>query len=938
MPSAPTSRRAVAEIDFSGRESAAPRIGNRSIHGFWHLFSSHFRQVLVAPQRRPDSGRVAWTWSEVSDKRPVGAPELAEVRRRLSEASRSLSGSLGGDRDDPGAGGASTLEGQVLALVSDMTAQLVARPDSALARFVCRTESGLRVHSWGAAVAAEPHYPDGLSGEVSGRVVSEGGRSNQAHVVLETLKGVRVAGVESRRDGVFKFEEIPAGSYRLRVADRDDFPAEGLTVDLEHGSATGLELRASASGTVSPKNAGSGGAPWYRRPIPLVAIFVALLGLGTGAWHFLGASQGDLSEKGPAGQWQAASGALAESSGHDKDTAHERLYSGLGWPSLSRLSKAFKSTFSAGPNAARVESKEMLRAGDGGIAADSPDGAKLRDQESAPAAALEKDQSGPTDREKPEAGRTTGTKVREQSRTQASAVDPTPEDSNGRTQVPAPAESPSQANPPVIVDSPESSLQPTQTIRKVIVVASRTDGQAPSAASALSPSLSSSPVSSLPGADPGGDGTTAAGASAADGSSNGMAAAGRGHASPSPSAGPATGAAAAPSPAPPEIVVAADADEDSKVAQPVDAKSTSSPMARAKSPTGKVAEKSILAAQGTAVAPPAIDSQSESAREAAAREASQEASRAALVRRQHRVAKIAAIPLSEKTPDDSASSSPGSAENKDPSALPGAGAGGSGKKAGLASTGAQSAGDTLAAAGASPGKEGESDPHAGGPSLPLVRIGRVHASPWKAQVVRDVILPTLPEPSSAVETVGSMRERLRSERLALMPPSLRQPQVKSGFSFEFTLDPSEGGNEPRWIDSEGNRIEGVVKGNSAEITTPTTGSSRVQTFVLAYKDGRAIARVSVDSAAGPLVTVSTGTRAASWFGIELDPSAGAWDWQLLSGGPLPKDWERRDRWLGGRGTRIDIPLDPSAPRAGAIAVALVDRATGCGIASSIAVQ
>ena len=101
-----SNRRAVAEVDFSGSEFSSIKVGNRSIHGFWHLLAPHFRQVLASPQRRPDNGCVAWTWSEPAASKPPTAGELAEVRRRLSAAQRSLESSLaGGDGEEGNSGG-----------------------------------------------------------------------------------------------------------------------------------------------------------------------------------------------------------------------------------------------------------------------------------------------------------------------------------------------------------------------------------------------------------------------------------------------------------------------------------------------------------------------------------------------------------------------------------------------------------------------------------------------------------------------------------------------------------------------------------------------------------------------------------------------------------------------------------------------------------------
>src|SRR4051812_47322782 len=184
MCAAPSVRRVAAQIEG---QAAVYRIGNRSIHQFWHLFAAQFRHALLAPQRRPDSGRVAWTWREETESRPVTATELTEVRRRLSEAVRSLT--RGFDDLDRGDSEADSLDGQVRAAVSEMVAQLVAQRDAALAAFVCRTDAGLMLHSWGASSAAKPFFPDEQHGEISGSVIIGAERPSGVNVVLENAQG-----------------------------------------------------------------------------------------------------------------------------------------------------------------------------------------------------------------------------------------------------------------------------------------------------------------------------------------------------------------------------------------------------------------------------------------------------------------------------------------------------------------------------------------------------------------------------------------------------------------------------------------------------------------------------------------------------------------------------------------------------------------------------
>lgn len=315
MSGAAKSRRAEAEIDAAAAVSGCAGIGSRSIHQFWHLFAAHFRGILLPPRRRPDSGKVAWGWREPLVNQALTAAELAEVRRRLAQASRALTGAPGQagssqDADDD------SLDAQVRARVARMAADLMAKPDAALAGFVCRDEAGLMLHSWGSAAPGAPSYSDSQQGEISGRLVVEDGDAMGLGVLLENNSGLGVARTKADQAGAFRFQGIAPGSYRLRVAHRSDFPAEGLPIVLEKTALTGVELRSSVRAVSSGDAPVPPAASAKRRRLGGIALVTALVvAAGIIGWRHRPQTgpAGDL--RGPDTGWQSARGDLATAGG-----------------------------------------------------------------------------------------------------------------------------------------------------------------------------------------------------------------------------------------------------------------------------------------------------------------------------------------------------------------------------------------------------------------------------------------------------------------------------------------------------------------------------------------------------------------------------------------------------------------------------------------------
>jgi len=304
------SRRAVAEIRFGEDRSSITKVSGRSIHQFWSLLGPHFRDVLLAPQRRSDDGGVAWTWREGAEKKPLTAAELAGVRKRLERANDSFAENpvnplMGDDRSGTSS---QALIDQVAARVKAMADSLAAKSDAALSDFVCRTETGIMVHSWGVASPAPVVYPESMETGLSGVVLAGAKRLEGYEVVVENAQGLSVARTRSEQSGEFHFTKIGPGRYRVRVVSgRVKFPVKGVMVTVERGAVARLELRSAADSTdegepkenedgsnsaeETPSSTGSappnrhGARGWFGKVIGVIVLLMLLGGGGVWAWR-----------------------------------------------------------------------------------------------------------------------------------------------------------------------------------------------------------------------------------------------------------------------------------------------------------------------------------------------------------------------------------------------------------------------------------------------------------------------------------------------------------------------------------------------------------------------------------------------------------------------------------------------------------------------------
>lgn len=241
------SRLLTAEVNWGGNSDAIFWAGSAPIHQFWPRLAPQFSTALLAPQRRMDGEVVAWTWRQSDRDDEIAAAELLALRALLEAGLESFRKSQP-NRQDLGSEAAPAKGRTNLELlwdaVSAMVADLLAKSDRDLLAFVVRTESGLRIHSWGARKAAAALAPEQLGQEVSGIVIAAGKAAADVEVLMKTGTGEIQAKTVSDGTGRFRFSNIGPGAYRVfGLAGDIPSPSEGVEIAVQSQAITGLKLR-----------------------------------------------------------------------------------------------------------------------------------------------------------------------------------------------------------------------------------------------------------------------------------------------------------------------------------------------------------------------------------------------------------------------------------------------------------------------------------------------------------------------------------------------------------------------------------------------------------------------------------------------------------------------------------------------------------------------
>ncbi len=964
MSAAPSTRRAAAEIEG---QAAQYRIGNRSIHQYWHMFAAHFRHVLLAPQRRPDSGRVAWTWREETEARPVTATELTEVRRRLSEAVRSLTRGFGGlDREEASETGAESLDGQVRAAVGEMVAQLVAQRDAGLAAFVCRTDAGLMLHSWGASSAAKPYFPDAQNGEISGNVVVGAEKPSGVGVILENAQGAVVMRTQSEHDGVFRFLHVAPGNYRVRVMDRSEFPAEGIAVTLERESVTGLELRGTAAATEEknpPMNPPSADhPPWYRRKWVAASGVLVVLGIGGCIWNSSRTSSGKIPGKTTESSWQSASGQLASTDGTNGVRDDRKVGSDGAFSSLSRTLPPPKTRVPArGPRDASDKARE------GKASANNPDSAEEQSDSVQKNQSPEQQGDAGSHDTSPKAGKppafpesashsssekkvgeeSTGTEAQAGDEGKPLQADKPPPDAH-RTAEKKPVREPDApsagaAHPAASPNSPPGSPANSDSLKPSAEFSP--NGQATSPGKTKGPPASQSNPGSLPTDTRATEDAPGASDNSENKAPDGSDKASKTNPKSSKTSGvspnnPARDGTANQSPPSETLPVPSEESAAANATNQTNSPSRSPEKKAAQAkpatkPNSQESEAGDVDAAPDGTDKPPQNKTTKSSASSGKKGGSPTTSANG----------VAAAPTSSSSTDAAGSASAGSGEETGKNAPPSANA--SAKQKGPDADAPLPLGVETEVAPEQPTRKETANAapvQIAGDAAELIYRTKIRAAPWKARLTQDLIIPTRPLTAREEEQLDALRQKLQQERVARMPRIFQHPQMKSGVIVELPGGDFSTPGSIEWRDENGRLVEGAfVRGNVAGLEWDGPSAPRGISCSLTSRQGKVLARAEVDP--GGLVTFKSTPQVSLryWVGIETALPAEAvrrspLEWRQTSGEAIPATWLRDDGWRAGKGQRIEIPLDEAGRRIGHYGISLVDSDSGWALAGDIAIQ
>lgn len=141
------------------QSGAAVTFSGRAMHHYWPLFAAYFRGVLLVPHGRAESDLVTWEWQEMPGSEPPSRSELQTLRKRLAADRATFLDSVESIAEDP-ARRASVNVAALAHALDEVVTGLLHREDAELARCVCRTAAGLRLHGWGLTESPVVTYPD----------------------------------------------------------------------------------------------------------------------------------------------------------------------------------------------------------------------------------------------------------------------------------------------------------------------------------------------------------------------------------------------------------------------------------------------------------------------------------------------------------------------------------------------------------------------------------------------------------------------------------------------------------------------------------------------------------------------------------------------------------------------------------------------------------
>lgn len=897
MSDATNKRRALAEISYGSARNPVVAAGNRPVHHYWSLLAPHFRGVLLAPQRRSDDRGVAWSWREEVPANPVTAPELADLRKRLSSALATL-------REDPAMEVAGSAEGgpkvpgkKIVQAATEVVAGLISRNDAKLAAFACRTETGPMIHSWGAAVAAAPFCPDNLECSVGGNLLVGEKDPAGLDVFLENRKGLVIARTKSDATGAFEFKKVGPGSYRVRVvADRVDFPVSGLEVEVGRTSVTGLELRSTAlnisaereqtekgikrieteeASAAEPAAEATPAKPRRWRRAVLVGMGLAGV-VAAGWWVWPSAAPGAN---------KAAASVIAATPGRTsvpgEAAAGANGSGGVSGSGTSVVSGTRSGTASATASGGRTG--QTPARGKGGPARKASSTAAVGEGDDEPVDAGEAPQVEKAPRE-------AAAEDRSVRGLNAAAVHPAQTGRAPRSTDRHPAASPAQM---VAVDD-EDPLQEPASGGSVAGKSAKTRAPAAGAARTSADNrenLAGTEVAALPAGSKMPAGGLAPWAEARLGRTD----------------------------------VVADPSREAVVQQP-----SSSPLAPSAVPLQDAPGVSDAAADGAVAENRARSKRTPGGTRPAPADKGE-------LTAAHNEKTKSEKPASETRPENETTS-----DKEPPAGKPRRMAGVRARNTTAESEGADEAAPFagLAVAVVKPVEAarvaGDTSRAAHLGTGGLIWRGRVRASAWRNAMLRDAIVPTKPVTAGEDDALELLRERMFLERRDSIPATIGAPRTFHG----FTLVLSGGGRGGlRWRNATAAAdVNATTSEGGAEIGWQPGSRVLPAEIFLESGEGLMVARVVISAEGVGEISTAPEVRAAGWIAVEcapadlagLTPSERAlrFGWRTAGGAPVPEAWQAGESAGDGGRRRIEFPLLPEMTEDRRTPLAFHDQVTG----------
>ncbi len=207
----------------------------------------------------------------------------------------------------------------------------------------------------------------------------------------------------------------------------------------------------------------------------------------------------------------------------------------------------------------------------------------------------------------------------------------------------------------------------------------------------------------------------------------------------------------------------------------------------------------------------------------------------------------------------------------------------------------------------------------------------VSFSPWRQELLRDAIVPTLPVRNA--ETDRDTKTLLLTEHLPGPEAPLRPTQIVTGLRLE-RRGPGGAGTW-RWETASGTPPARIVAGD-AHSELSWRGPLPNGRYTLVAADGRVLARVECTAPGHVQVWTAAPLAVWPWLEFEAAPEgATRFGWRLLGSGQRPAGWRQQRNPERPERPRLELRILESALKTQVQALALMDDVSGWGLVSDV---